>query len=231
MTCVQLATATCATQACSVTVSAVGSGHLLIVLYAFNGNGISLTCSSGITTNSGSDTWATVLASRLWRNDGTNFWGDGACYAANVASGTTSVTATLSSAPPNYNQVTVIELSGMKTSPLDKVASASASGCPATCNNDTSFSIGPTATLTDANEYAVCFEDNANAAAASSPTGGFSLENTTSTMSTMDKAVTATTALTCGGTLSGTPWGGIVATFEATSQPGAVRHRASVIQQ
>lgn len=227
--CIQRATADCTggLTTCTVTLSSTGSGNLIIasIFWAttvgavLSGSSHDCTQTASV-TDTNSDVFANV-AIQTW--DTANTFISGTCYLASSSSGNTGVTFNLTAAADNGMWIVATELSGATATPLDKNITASVAGCPGSCGSSNSPSSGSTGVLAQANEYAYCFgTHNGPTQTFSAPTGGFAIGTQIGDLGALDQATTATTALTCGATLSTTlEWNMRVATFISSTQPGA----------
>jgi hypothetical protein len=175
----------------------VTSGNLLVCAYAGTNNAPTI-------ASSPSNTWVDVVTrastpyGKVWS-------------AKSAADGSTTITVTVG-ATFEYRAIACQEISGHdNTSDYDKAPTyGSDYGATATS--------GSTGTLTQADEIAVCFVHH-NGTAVIAPSGSFTERaesNANRTFETQSQVVSATTALTCGGTWSGDQtWNAAIVTFKA----------------
>jgi hypothetical protein len=186
--------------------TSTGSGDLLVVTVRDRSS--ALTMITGITDSSGGNTWTKATGIQSGQAD-EEIW-----YAANAKS-VTSVTITVSGTASLA--MTVVDVAGASTSPLDRIATSS--------GTSTTPSVGPTATTSQANEIVIADIGWNSTDTLGSETVGYNTpppppqQSTVSGNQTGEQAdwqiLSAIGAQSFAGTLSTShPWTGAIATFE-----------------
>lgn len=213
---------------CVISITATSAGDTIITSLFWNTNnlnGSSHDCSQTASiTDSNGDTFTNVKVTQ-WNTASVLF--NATCVLYNVPAGVTSITWTLNSNTNTVLEGVAVEVSGLaNAAALDTNVEAAVAGCPAGCGTSTAPSSGSSGTLSQADEYAYCFVSHTNVSSTlSSPGGGFTqrINTTVGHAHFLDQTVSATTALTCSGTLSiAVGWDVQLSTFKMAAGAGIV---------